>query len=155
MAFHRSPIADVPASIGAGLAAEAALEVRALLVQHRDRQHQLLLVEDNAIARTALARVLGMEGWSVITAVNGADGLAQMYGGLSPDVILTDYMMPRLDGVAMVGAIRQDESLPSPPAILVTAHDLPPERYTQFHALLKKPFDPRELQSLLGHLAHG
>lgn len=59
----------------------------------------LLIVEDNHILRNGLKEMLSMEGFSVMTAGNGQEGLEQMVI-TSPDLILSDIAMPIMDGYA-------------------------------------------------------
>ncbi len=57
----------------------------------------LLIVEDNQILRNGLKEMLSFEGFQVLTAGNGQEGLEQM-GSVSPDLILSDIAMPVMDG---------------------------------------------------------
>ncbi len=114
----------------------------------------LLLVEDNDDSRDLLARLLRLDGWEVCTAQNGADGLDRLNNGLSPSVIVTDFLMPRLDGLAMLDRIRSDPSLPNPPAVVVSALDLPLRLYAaRAEAYFKKPLDLDGFRQTLVDLA--
>lgn len=65
----------------------------------------LLYVEDEAATRTQTARLLTSRGYQLTVAENGEQGL-ELFHALSPDIVLTDIMMPRLNGLEMARAIR-------------------------------------------------
>ena len=66
----------------------------------------ILVVEDDAPLRRALSRILQAGGIQIITeALDGQDALDCMEE-IEPDLILTDFQMPRLDGIALVRALR-------------------------------------------------
>ena len=67
----------------------------------------ILTVEDNDDLREAIAAALGNAGYRVLTAVNGAEGVALALKE-HPDVILMDIMMPELNGHEAVQKIRED-----------------------------------------------
>ncbi len=90
---------------------------------HPSSSHPLVLVvDDEADSRDALARVLASEGFRVQTATDGIDALERA-AELPPDLILTDLAMPRMDGVELVS--RLQARAPDLPVIVVTStHDL-------------------------------
>ena len=65
----------------------------------------ILVVEDDISLRSALVDKLSHEGFLVLEASNGEEGLAQVQTQ-KPDLILLDIVMPRMDGVAMLKALR-------------------------------------------------
>ncbi len=81
---------------------------------------RVLVADDNADMRQYLARLLRAQGWRVVTA---PDGLAALQAARldRPDLVLADGMMPGLDGLALLRALRQDEALRTIPFILLTA----------------------------------
>jgi DNA-binding response OmpR family regulator len=80
---------------------------------------EVLVVDDNADLRMYLTRLL--EGhYSVRTAVDGADALAQISERL-PDLVLTDVMMPRVDGFELLATLRQDQRTRRLPVIVLSA----------------------------------
>jgi DNA-binding response OmpR family regulator len=83
---------------------------------------KLLLVDDSATFRAALQQALEREGWSVITAENGEDGL-RMAATLRPAAILVDSMMPGIDGATLIRRVRLDAALRATPCVLLTASD--------------------------------
>ena len=108
----------------------------------------LLVVDDNAEIRTYVRSIF--EGnYEVIDADNGAAGLVQARKAL-PDVIISDVMMPKMDGLAFCHAVKTDLSISHIPVILLTARAAEPFRIeglrTGADDYLTKPFHPEELQ---------
>ncbi len=109
---------------------------------------RLLLVDDEPGLRTAVKAYLEDEGFAVTTANDGEEGwtLAQE---LLPDVIISDVMMPRLDGYGLLQRLRADERLGGTPVIFLTAKGMTADRIAGFNAgaddYIPKPFDPDEL----------
>lgn len=83
----------------------------------------ILLAEDNSDTRDAIAQVLAVEGYSVVTAVHGKQALEQLQAGLRPALILLDLMMPVMDGWAFRKAQLGEPDLASIPVVLISAHD--------------------------------
>ena len=80
----------------------------------------VLVVDDSAMDRhLAGAIVQKLEGWQAVFAGNGREALESM-GRHSPDLVLTDMLMPEMDGLELVSAIRS--TYPLVPVILMTAH---------------------------------
>ncbi len=102
----------------------------------------VLVVEDEDSTRMQLARVIRKEGYDVIEAENGRVGL-EMFGTKLPDIVVTDIMMPSIDGLEMIHHMRRLSSRVQ--IILITAYG---ETETVISALrqgvidyLKKPLD--------------
>lgn len=85
-------------------------------------QARLLVVEDDVIVRGLLAARLRKVGYLVETAENGRAGL-ELARRHRPELILTDWMMPEMDGVEMVRALRADPDLRRTHLILLTSKD--------------------------------
>src|SRR5437764_232430 len=81
---------------------------------------RILIVDDNRTNVKILQTRLSAEGYEVITAADGEEGLAAARGQ-TPDLILLDVMMPKLDGFEVCRRLRADPSFPFTPIILVTA----------------------------------
>ncbi|MDJ0391325.1 response regulator [Roseomonas sp. E05] len=79
----------------------------------------VLVVDDDVATRDLLARFLRREGFAVRTAADGRTGLA-MARQLRPAAILLDVMMPRLDGWAVLSALKADPGLAETPVVMVT-----------------------------------
>jgi Amt family ammonium transporter len=88
--------------------------------------HTVLIVEDDEAARALMERTLHAEGYTVLTASNGAEGL-DVIRDHHVDLILLDLMMPVMDGFSFVAELRQDSKRSGIPVIVVTAKDLTAE----------------------------
>lgn len=115
----------------------------------------VLIVDDSATMRALIRKVLGMAGFQVGQYFEGANGLEalEILKREWVDVILTDVHMPEMDGLTLVGKIRQDDVLQNIPIVLITTEGRP-ELVEQFAALgiegyIKKPFRPEEIKNLL------
>jgi signal transduction histidine kinase/DNA-binding response OmpR family regulator len=83
----------------------------------------VLIVEDDELTRSMLSSLLTKKGWSIRTAVNGADALASVKE-VSPDLILLDLMMPEVDGFEFLKTLRTEEQWQSIPVVILTAKNL-------------------------------
>jgi DNA-binding response OmpR family regulator len=81
---------------------------------------RILIVDDNPTNVKVLATRLGAEGYEIVTASDGEEGLAAARRD-TPDLILLDVMMPKLDGFEVCRRLRADTSFPFTPIIMVTA----------------------------------
>ncbi len=81
--------------------------------------HPILLVEDDATLREALAETLRLAGYAVVTAADGTAALEALQAG-NYSAVVTDYQMRPMDGFALLTAIR--EIRPHLPVLLITAH---------------------------------
>ncbi len=88
---------------------------------------KILLVEDNEMNRDMLTRRLEKRGYTVIVAVDGAEGVAQAKAG-APDLILMDMSLPVLDGWDATRQIKADPALTRVPVIALTAHAMESDR---------------------------
>ena len=109
---------------------------------------RLLLVDDEPGLRTAVQAYLEDDGFQVTSAVDGEDGWAKAQE-LLPDLVISDVMMPRLDGYGLLRKLRADERLGGTPVIFLTAKGMTADRIEGFQAgcddYIPKPFDPDEL----------
>jgi len=85
-------------------------------------QGKLLIVEDDLIVRALLTKRLRAAGHSVEAAQDGREGLRLARQG-RPDLILTDWLMPEMDGPALVAAVREDPELRGTYVIVLTSKD--------------------------------
>lgn len=79
---------------------------------------RILLVDDNAPGRNALARILKREGYEITAACDGRSALDAMRDGPAPAAILTDMMLPDIDGREL--ARHASQLVPRPLVILLT-----------------------------------
>jgi CheY-like chemotaxis protein len=116
-----------------------------------DRAKRVLIVEDDAMIREAIAMSLEELGVEAIQAGDGLEGLARLAAGADPQAILLDLCMPRLDGNGFLAALRGDPAYADIPVISMTASTQTeiPSR-TEGH--LQKPFDFEDLAQILASL---
>ena len=81
---------------------------------------RLLLVEDSSTMRRMLSTMLNDEGYQVVTANDGLQGLAKARLDPRPELILSDYEMPELDGAGFCQALKRDPELRSIPVLMLT-----------------------------------
>ncbi|HEY2682019.1 MAG TPA: response regulator [Steroidobacteraceae bacterium] len=81
----------------------------------------ILVVDDNAINRKLLVALLSGDGHVTLEASDGAEGL-KVAGSEQPQLIISDVLMPTMDGYAFVRALRRDAALRGTPVIFYTAH---------------------------------
>ena len=117
----------------------------------------VLLVDDNADVRAYLRATLGAD-YQLLEAADGAAGVAAAREHL-PDLVLTDLMMPRLNGYSVCQQLKQDERTSHIPVVMLTARaDLPGRLQglaTGADAYLTKPFQRDELLAQLRNLVAG
>ena len=113
----------------------------------------VLVVEDEWVIAEVLAVTLVDAGYHVITAANGKQALANL-AETRPDVIVTDTMMPILDGPGLLAALAADPAHRDIPVILMSALDeAAVAKVTQgYRAFLGKPFLGPELLRILGRV---
>lgn len=101
----------------------------------------VLLVDDDSAILVLLSELLEDEGYRVVTACDGQEALACV-AAEQPDLILSDVMMPVLDGGSMCRALRADLRWHTLPVVLMSAAALPAEYADAGHtAFLGKPID--------------
>ena len=109
---------------------------------------RIMLCDDNADLRTYLQRLLGEQGYEVQAFSSGEPALAAVRTN-KPDLLITDVMMPRLDGFGLLEAIRADAGLRDLPVIFLSARAGEEAKVEGLDAgaddYLVKPFSTREL----------
>lgn len=107
-------------------------------------RRRILLVEDDIDLREALGEALAESGHTVISAVDGSDGLRQMRA-CRPDVVVLDLMMPRLDGWQFRLAQRSDPMLAATPVVAISASNSATAAAIDADLYLRKPLDAKTL----------
>jgi CheY-like chemotaxis protein len=109
---------------------------------------KILVVEDDADLRRMLSYLLGPIG-DVTLAVDGVDAVTRLQSGLVPDVIVTDIMMPRMDGLQLTEKIKSNPVLARIPVVMLTARTGPKDVVAGINAgarhYVTKPFKADEL----------
>ncbi|HWZ02811.1 MAG TPA: response regulator [Mucilaginibacter sp.] len=108
----------------------------------------ILVIEDNADIRENTCELLELEGYKVVTAINGNEGISLAKEEL-PDVILCDIMMPEANGYEVCIALKDNPSTSSIPFIFISA-SVEKKAIDEGISLgaveyIQKPFDPQEL----------
>lgn len=85
-------------------------------------RERVLVVDDSAAIRHLVADCLRRQGFRVTTAVDGQDGLAKAVED-PPDLVLTDYDMPRMTGFELVVSLRREMQTRNVPIVMLTARD--------------------------------
>jgi len=113
---------------------------------------RILIIEDDPDGARSVCDAVEDAGYEATLARNGKDGLAK-FAEAPPDVVLTDLVMPGLDGMAVLKRVR--ETAPDTPVILMTAHGSVPSSVQALkdgaYDYLVKPLDLDELQTKLRH----
>ncbi|MEM7367731.1 MAG: response regulator [Bacteroidota bacterium] len=124
-------------------------------VPNGNNKSHILIVEDHPDVRDYLNSELQLMGYRVSQAINGRDGLSKA-GQDQPDLIISDVMMPEMDGYAFVQGIRSELITCHIPIILLTAKASDESKLNGLQvgadAYLTKPFNRSELQIRVGKL---
>ena len=118
--------------------------------------HSILLVEDSALVRAMEKRILEDAGYEVVAAVDGVDGLSAL-GRRSFAAVVSDIVMPNMDGLTLTARIRQEPRYKDLPVILVTTLSSDEDKRRGLeagaNAYIPKPsFDQRVLLETLQRL---
>jgi len=105
------------------------------------RARPILVVDDDPDIRHALVRILSHSGHRVLAAADGDAALA-LSRAHAPGLVVLDYMMPGMDGGAVLAALRDELADAAPPTLLLTASDADRDRAEELGAVegLEKPF---------------
>jgi signal transduction histidine kinase/DNA-binding response OmpR family regulator len=118
-----------------------------------DKRSTVLIADDNADMREYLRRLVVGAGFDVITAGDGEDALARIRSQ-APDLVLSDVMMPKLDGIGLIKALRSTDETRHLPVILLSARAGEEARIEglEYGAddYLVKPFSAREVTARIG-----
>jgi CheY-like chemotaxis protein len=112
----------------------------------------ILILEDDPQFRKLLARILLEDGYNVETACNGKDGL-RIFNANPADVVITDILMPEMDGIEVIRRLAKHHTKPKFLAISGGSYNMPARLNLDVAALLgvsrtlAKPFSPVEFKS--------
>lgn len=114
----------------------------------------LLIVEDDEDVRDYIANAFASN-YNVVCAENGKDGLQKVRETL-PDIVVSDIMMPEMDGIELCNAIKSDMATSHIPVILLTAKDSMLDKEEGYNSgadsYMTKPFSAKLLQSRINNI---
>ncbi len=145
---------DVPDGLGAvvEMAASAPVTPKSEPVQGLRTQTIVMVVDDSLTVRRVTQRFLVREGYQVVLAKDGVDALEQLQV-ITPDVMLVDIEMPRMDGFDLTRNVRNDERTRHIPIIMITSRTATKHRNYAMelgvNEYLGKPYQESELLKLV------
>lgn len=159
----RPPVSAITASPGEPQAATAARAQSRLDAEDRDTARmaetegsaprsrwRVLIVEDHPDMRAFIKNALG-SAYAITEASDGQEALALLEGGFLPDLVLSDIMMPRMDGTTLLARLRDNPRYAAIPFIFLTARDESAEKIELLRSgsidYIVKPFSLGELRA--------
>ena len=119
----------------------------------------ILIVEDNDLSARAMQMVLNREGHETIRARNGLEALQKLQVDHGIDLMITDIMMPQMDGLTLLRTLRETTDYTSLPVILCTAvsdmHRVKEAADLGCRHYLVKPVQPHELMRRIEQVLEG
>lgn len=115
------------------------------------KDHKILIVDDDKIVRLILSDTLELDGFTnIFTAVNGAEGL-RLAREHHPALVITDVMMPEMDGFRLVQEMKNDETLMAIPVIVLTSREEMRDliRMTEVENFIVKPFEKENVLEIV------
>ncbi len=115
----------------------------------------ILIVEDSATQVARLRELLEGEGYRVAVAAHGREGLQQVESA-RPDLVISDVLLPEVDGFSFCRALKGNESTRHIPLVLLTTEDSPLDVFIAFErgadTVISKPVDPGHLLATVRRL---
>ncbi|HYI97700.1 MAG TPA: sigma-54 dependent transcriptional regulator [Bryobacteraceae bacterium] len=116
-------------------------------------QKRVLVVDDELNQRTAVAAMIDRWGFQTLTAADGMEALERLRE-FTPDAIVTDLMMPRMDGMQLLVKLKEEEGGNAPAVIVLTGYGSLDTAVTTVHEygafwFVEKPIRPRAFRALL------
>lgn len=117
---------------------------------------QLLVVDDEPGVRLSVKEYLQEEGGFNVQVASNANDAWQMLETNTPDLVISDVMMPQVDGYQFLKKLRDDPRFKNLPVVFLTARGMTSDRIKGYQvgcdAYLPKPFDPDELVAIVKNL---
>lgn len=104
--------------------------------------HHILIIDDEPAIRDVLGEFLSMEGHGSLSAIDGADAMRQLEGGLRPCLILLDLLMPHMSGWQLAERLAASPELAGIPYLVTSAQSSHPrdEERLEARPRISKPF---------------
>jgi two-component system chemotaxis response regulator CheY len=116
----------------------------------------ILTVDDSRTMRDMLRMALAEAGFNVLQAIDGVDGLDVLQRS-TPDVIVTDINMPKMDGFGLIEAVRKDNRYRKVPILVLTTESDAAKKQRAKEAgatgWIVKPFEPTKLIAAIRRVA--
>lgn len=130
---------------------EPEIHSKRISIQHLNKDtFKILVIDDDPMTLLSLSRLLNRNGNTVFTANNGEDGLALAFEK-NPHLLITDWRMPKLNGIELCKALRDNESTRHCYIIMLTGKETDEELIQALEAgaddFMVKPFTPRVLEA--------
>ena len=113
---------------------------------------KILVVDDEKHMARLLQLNLQREGYEVVTAFDGAEGLEKARTE-NPDLVLLDITMPKMDGFEVLSALKEHEATSGTPVVILTARSKDADVFKGYEsgadAYLTKPLHPNELTAVI------
>ena len=133
----------------------ASQQIDSPIPEVRTKEKVVMVVEDDKDMIRVVKNIL-QETYDVVTATNGKEAIAQMEKGVAPALIVSDVIMPEMDGIELTKKLKGSLSTSHIPVILLSAEI--PDTLMQksldsgADAYLEKPFSPKKLRSMVDNL---
>lgn len=114
---------------------------------------KILLVEDDKATRDTIGSILELEGYSVVKAADGEEGILALLSNPGLRLILLDLMMPRVNGWGFLDFVRAHHGATKIPVVIVSAYT-EIARSIKPHAIVPKPVKLDTLLDTVGMLVH-
>lgn len=119
---------------------------------HMDKRLKVLVVDDSKVMRGIIRKMLGAASAEVLEACDGKQAL-ELLAGQSVDCIISDWNMPRMQGIELLRRVRSDGGLAKTPFVMVTAEamavNLAEAEAAKVSSYLTKPFTAEDLWATL------
>jgi DNA-binding NarL/FixJ family response regulator len=124
--------------------------------QQELKQYTVLLVDDEPGVRESVQLYLEDNEELTVKVASNAKEAWELLQKITPDLIISDIMMPQVDGYQFLQQLREDHRFKSIPVIFLTARGMTSDRIHGYNAgcdaYLSKPFDPEELEAIVMNL---
>lgn len=121
-----------------------------------DKTYNILLVDDEPGVRESVQAYLDDDDNLAVTAAESATKALELLQTFTPDLVISDIMMPQMSGYDFLEKLREDPRFKTLPVIFLTARGMTSDRIQGYQAgcdaYLPKPFEPEELEAIVKNL---